>query len=137
MKTTKWNNQKTPGFKRMFVYLMAVSILCYCSCMFIVAGEPEVDAEAAKRARLVALLSEEAESEIQLEAWMMAIDMVEKTAWYADIPEEELELETWMLNIDLLDGPIHYAEINEAPLELEDWMFDICCWDVKELLAEK
>ena len=137
MKTTKMNKQKSPGFKRMFLYLMAVSILGYCSCMFLEAGEPEVDAEAAKRARLFALLSEEAESEIQLEAWMMAISKVEESAWYAEIPEEELELEAWMLNLDLLNGPEHYAEIIEESLELEDWMFDICCWNVKELLAEK
>ena len=137
MKTTKRNMLEKPGFKRMFIYLMAVSLLGYCSCMFIEAGEPEVDAETARRARLVELLRVEAESEIQLEAWMMAIDMVEKTAWYAEVQEEELELEAWMLNFDLLDGPVHYAEINEEPLNLEDWMFDVCCWDVKELLAGK
>ncbi len=137
MKATKRERRKTPGFKRMFVYMMALAVLAYCSCMFIEAGEPEMNTKAAKRARLVEILSEAAESEIQLEAWMMAIDMVEESAWYTEIPDEELNLEGWMFNFDLLDGPKIYAEIIEEPLELEDWMFDICSWNVNELLAKE
>ena len=137
MKITKRRNRKSPGFKRMFIYLVAVSALCYCSGMFPRTGEPEADTEAAKRFRIAELLRAEAESEIQLEAWMMAIDMVEKSGWYVEIEEEELELEAWMLNLELLNGPVYYPEIAEEQMDLEDWMFNVCCWDVNELVADK
>ena len=119
MNTTRsWTKETTSlKLKKLFVYLIAVSVLCFCSFMFTKAGEPENDAEIAKRARLMELLREETESDIQLEAWMLAIDIVEESGFYISQQEVELKLESWMMDLNLPDKQFYEVEIAEIPRE--------------------
>jgi hypothetical protein len=101
-----------------------------------------------------------ADEDLRLEGWMLHFNLLERMAYYPDVeeepmeiedwmingfisnytpveePEEELELEAWMFNFDLLEGPVCYAEAEDDELHIEDWMLRICCWEVREFLAD-
>jgi hypothetical protein len=71
----------------------------------------------------------EIDNEVEVEEWMMNLDLWTGNPSDVDVVEEEMNIEGWMINA----GENHWdisssEEINEPEIEVENWMTDLSKW---------
>jgi hypothetical protein len=116
MKTTKRSNQTFPSPIRFSIYLFAVAVLCFVNWTALRADDPVEDMTSTLEERLFDALIEEADSDPELENWMLNF----ADDYLVANKEQDIVLEDWMLNF----ADDYHSANTEHDIALEDWMID-------------
>lgn len=114
MKTQKQTNPTLPSPVKFSFYLLAVALVCFLNWNALKASDPVDGKTETLSARLEAALVPVAETEIELEDWMLEVN----DNLVAENAESEIALEDWMLEVN--DNLV--AENTESEIALENWM---------------